>query len=188
MLTSQLVTGLLLGFDSFLVCLAVGALPQRAVRRSQLALAFGLCDGFAAWAGSVVGMQWLRSTSASSEWLGPAAVAAYGVYILYLALRSGDLAANPGAARWLAFGLPVCLSLDNLVAGVATPASAVPAILPALAFGVMSGGLALVGSRVGSAVRARSRFRVRWLGGALLVLFAAGLVLKDALLDLNAHI
>ena len=188
MLQSRLLLALVLSLDTAAVGVGLGAaLPARRRQRLALTLAFALCDGLASYLGWALGLAW-HDAPEGGEWLGPAAVAAYGVYILYLALRSGDLAANPGAARWLAFGLPVCLSLDNLVAGVATPASAVPAILPALAFGVMSGGLALVGSRVGSAVRARSRFRVRWLGGALLVLFAAGLVLKDALLDLNAHI
>src|SRR5262249_42702260 len=117
MTSSVLIVAALLGVDSFIVCLAVGALPPSTAPRRQLALAFALCDGLASLISSVVGMDRLRSSLPWSDWLGPAAVAGYGLYVLYLAWRCQNLTTSPGAARWLVFGLPFCLSLDNLVAG-----------------------------------------------------------------------
>jgi manganese efflux pump family protein len=197
--------GLLLGLASLAVGIGLGAVIPDRNRRGWLALSFALCDGLASLIGSLVGIDRLRSSLSSSlpwgEWLGPLAVACYGLYVLYLTWRCMNPAnpttnptnpANPatnfGAARWLVFGLPICLSLDNLVAGVGTEASGMSAVLAALAFGVVSGGLALLGLGVGSALGARGRFRAGWLGGALLILVAGGLVLKEALVDLTANI
>jgi putative Mn2+ efflux pump MntP len=178
MSTLQLAPGLLLGLDSFLVCLAVGSLPQGRARRIQLALSFGLCDGFASWIGLMAGMEWLLSRLAWSEWLGPAVFATYGLYILCLAWRWRDPAMIPGNNRWLAFSLPVCLSFDNLLAGMGTQASGVSAVLVAMASGVVTGGLALLGLEAGSAVATCSPFRAQWLSGAFLILVAVASALQ----------
>ena len=179
MFTSHLVTALLLGLDGFLVCLAVGALPGRPARRVSLPLSLGLCDGLATWVGAVAGMERVRSALAWGEWLGPAVVAGYGLYVLCLAWRCRGLATGHGGRLW-AFLLPLGLSLDNLVAG-AGAAGAQPA-LAALLFGATSGALALLGMTAGAALGSRRRFRAAWLSGALLLLVAAGLVVKDVFL------
>jgi putative Mn2+ efflux pump MntP len=181
MFTSLLTTSLLLGLDSLLVCLAVGALPEGNMRRHRLALSFALCDGLASLIGSVAGVERLRSFLPWSEGLGLAAVAAYGIYVLYLAWRCQGLTMSPCAARWLVFSLPICLSLDNLVAGIGPEASGVPVGLVALIFGVMSGGLALLGIGVGSALGAHARRRTGWLGGTLLLLVSGFLTMREIL-------
>ena len=96
MFTSHLVSALLLGLDGFLVCLAVGALPARRARRVALPLSLGVCDGLATWVGSAAGMEGVRSALAWGEWLGPAVVAGYGLYVLYLAWRCRGLATGAG--------------------------------------------------------------------------------------------
>jgi putative Mn2+ efflux pump MntP len=180
MLISQLVTGLLLGFDSFLVSLALGALPERSVRRNQLALSFGLCDGAATLIGSVVATERLRSILDWSNWLGPAAVACYGAYVLFLAWRCKNVSTQLASTRWIAFGLPLCLSVDNLITGLGGQAAGAP-ILTAAAYGVISGGLAMFGMVVGSYLPGRSRFGVGWTGAMLLLIAAATLALKETL-------
>jgi|GEM_PF-388944 putative Mn2+ efflux pump MntP len=181
MSTSQLIiAGLLLGLDSFLVCLAVGALPERSVRRSQLALSFGICDGAATWIGSIVGMERLRWSLDWSSWLGPAAVACYGAYVLFLAWRSPGISAKLASTRWLEFGLPLCLSVDNLFAGLGGQPTG-PSFLVPVTFGVISGGLALIGMAVGSFVARRSHLASRWTAAVLLLMVAGGLALKEAL-------
>jgi putative Mn2+ efflux pump MntP len=75
----------------------------------------------------------------------------------------------------------LCLSLDNLVAGVGTDASAGWAALVALSFGVTSGCLALLGIRLGVAVASRTRLHAGWLGGAALVLAGLALLCKETL-------
>ncbi len=181
MLTSQLIiAGLLLGLDSFLVCLAVGALPERSVRRSQLALSFGICDGAATWIGWVVGMERPRWSLDWSSWLGPAAVACYGAYVLFLAWRSQVISAKLASTRWLIFALPLCLSVDNLFAGLGGQPTGHPFLVPA-AYGLISGVLALIGMGVGSFLVRRSHLSSRWTAAVLLLMVAGGLALKEAL-------
>ena len=166
MLNSQFATGLLLGLDSFLVCFAVGTLPGPLLRRMMLGLSFGVCDGLATWIGCVAGMGLLKSTPARWEWIGPLAVAGYGIYILCVARRCQALPARLDTTRWLVLALPLGLSLDNLVAGVGAGVPAAPPVLSALFFGAASGTMALLGLGAGAAVANRSRLRSGWLGGA----------------------
>jgi putative Mn2+ efflux pump MntP len=180
MLISQLVTGLVLGFDSFLVCLALGTLPQASARRKQLALSFGLCDGAATLIGSVVATDRLRSTLDGSNWLGPAAVACYGAYVLFLAWRAQNVSTKLASTRWIAFGLPLCLSVDNLVTGLGGQAAEAP-FLTAVVYGVISGGLALLGLVAGSSLVSRTRFSAGWMGAVLLLIVAASLALKETI-------
>lgn len=175
-----LVLGLLLGLDSLAVGAALGAVTPERLRRWRLALAFGLCDGLASFAGWAAGAAEWRDSFGWCEWLGPAAVGGYGLYVLSLAWRTRWLAGT-GADRWLALGLPLGLSLDNLAAGVGTDASGGSAALAALALGAASGCLALFGLGLGAGLAARVRLRAEWLGGAALLVVALALVCKEAM-------
>jgi putative Mn2+ efflux pump MntP len=182
---SLIYIGLLLGLDSLAVGTGLGAAIQDRNRRRWLALSFALCDGLASWIGTVIGAHSLHSSMEWREWVGPSAVAAYGVYVLFLAWRCQRLTAEP--SRCLVFSLPLCLSLDNLTVGIGLEASGVPSILVAPVFGLLSGGLALLGLQIGSALSARSRFQPGWLSGVLLLLVAGGLILKEAVIDLTVN-
>jgi putative Mn2+ efflux pump MntP len=171
--------GLLLGIDSFAVCLGLGVLRPGVGRRYGLALAFGLCDGSVSFLGWALGFA-CHDAPEWGEWLGPAVVAGYALYVLALAWHSRRLA-EARAGGWLALALPLCLSLDNLAAGVGPDASAGSAALTALAFGAASGGLALLGLRFGTALAARARVRAEWLGGAVLLTVDLALVCKEML-------
>jgi putative Mn2+ efflux pump MntP len=177
MLFPLLSAGLLLGLDSFVVCLGAGAVVESPARRRGLVLSFALCDGLASFVGWAAGAaQWWHSL-AWCEWLGPVAVGAYGLSVLWLAWHSRRLAESGG---WLVLGLPLCLSIDNLAAGMAA-GSAGSAVLTAVAFGAASGCLALLGMHLGAAVAARARARAQWVGGAILLGFAFALLCKEAL-------
>jgi putative Mn2+ efflux pump MntP len=178
---SLVVAGLLLGLDSFLVSVPLGATPLGASHRRWLALAFAVCDGLASFLGWFGGMAEWRTSLLFGDWLGPVAVGSYGIYVLALAWHSRRLA-NASRGSWLAIGLPLCLSLDNLAAGVGADGTAAgSAALAALATGAASGCLALVGMGLGAALTKRIRLRAQWLGGAALVAVALILLCKEAL-------
>src|SRR5712691_5724746 len=122
--------GLLLGLDSLAVCAGLGTLRPNTVRRRWLALSFGVCDGLASLLGSALGVERLRAALAWCEWFGPALVGGYGLYVLYHAWRCQSLERFPSGG-WLAFGLPIGLSLDNLVAGVGPTGFGLSAVLAA---------------------------------------------------------
>lgn len=168
-----LCAGFLLGLDSLAVSFAVGLTPGRGGRR-WLPLAFALCDGLGSWAGAALDLNLRALTGAG--WLGPAAVAGYGLYVL----ASARTAARPTTdGAWLVLVLPVCLSLDNLVAGPSLPFAVTP--LSAVVIGGVSGALALVGSAIGGAGTTWTGRRAGWLSGAILLVLAAALVGRDAL-------
>ena len=65
--------GLVLGFDSFVVGIGLGAPISNWHRRLRIALAFAFCDGLASFVGCMIGASW-RSVFEWSEWLGPVAL------------------------------------------------------------------------------------------------------------------
>jgi len=166
--------GLLLGLDSFIVAAALGMAGVPARQRWRLALAFGFCDGVASMVGACVGF---GTVLGRYEWLGPAVVGGYGAYVLLLAWRSRRPAAPADARGWPAFGLPVCLSIDNLVAGAGAVGG--DTVLAAVACGAVSGSLAFLGLWLGAGFARRVTLRGAWVGGAALVVVAVALLCRD---------
>jgi hypothetical protein len=157
---------LLLGIDSLIACVAIGAIVDRRWRLPLVAL-FGVADGTAFLIGAGVG--WTLSAGVT-EVLEVGTLAALGLYLLVVAAGSRRLAELP---VWL---VPIALIADNLAYGVAYSGS----LLGHAAEQALSSSLlALVGLLAVAAVLPRVERRVvavRFAGGALLVA-AGGLVL-----------
>lgn len=178
---------LLVGLDNLQVAAAVGLLPMPPGRRLRLALAFGLCEGLMPLAGLALGHGLLRALGPWPEAVEVGVLVACGAVILGLALRAPGLEEAGAAGRaeraqpapgWLLFGLPVSLSFDNLLAGVALGTMGYPLLVSALVVGAVSTALCLLG--LFAAGRVRPLFE-RWLPGEVgvwsgLFLVGAGLV------------
>jgi putative Mn2+ efflux pump MntP len=177
---SLFAAGLLLSLDSLLVSVPMGVQRMNAAQRWQVALAFAVCDGLASYLSCASGLaRWCTSVG-PIEWLGPMALGIYGVYMLMVAWQGRRLAAA-GFGGWMALGLPLCLSLDNLAAGVGNDASGSATALAALTCGLVSGCLSLVGLRLGAVIASRVHARAEGFAGAALVAFAIVLVWKETL-------
>jgi hypothetical protein len=159
---------LLLGIDSLIACLAIGAIVDRRWRLPLVAL-FGVADGAAFLIGA--GLGWTLSAGLT-EVLEVATLAALGLYLLVVAAGSRRLAEFP---VWL---VPFALTLDNLAYGVGNNYSG--SLLGHAGEQALSSSLlALVGLLAVAAVLPRVERRaaaVRFAGGALL-LAAGGFVL-----------
>jgi hypothetical protein len=159
---------LLLGIDSLIACVAIGAIVDRRWRLPLVAL-FGIADGTAFLIGA--GLGWTLSAGLT-EVLEVGTLAALGLYLLVVAAGSRRLAELP---IWL---IPIALIVDNLAYGVANDYSG--SLLGHAAEQTLSSSLlALVGLLAVAAVLPRMERRtvaVRFAGGALLVA-AGGLVL-----------
>jgi putative Mn2+ efflux pump MntP len=171
--------GLMLGLDSLAVGFGLGGAVSRK-QRYRLVAAFAAFDGLASLLGWAFGTADWRYSLEWSQWLGPAGVAVYGVYVLGLAWN-GSRIAESDRGGWLALGLPLCLSLDNFVMGTGAETTLALALLTALSFACISGALAMAGLGLGAAVAQRARLRAEWLGGAVLVVVAIALVCKETL-------
>jgi hypothetical protein len=155
---------LLLGIDSLIACIAIGAIVDRRWRLPLAAL-FGIADGTAFLIGA--GLGWTLSAGLT-EVLEVATLAALGAYLLVVAAGSRQLARLP---IWL---VPFALTMDNLAYGVANDYSGSLAG-HAAEQAVSSSLLALGGLLAVAALFPRVERRtaaVRMAGGALLL--AAG--------------
>jgi putative Mn2+ efflux pump MntP len=175
-LTALLVLGFALGLDSFRVSLGLGPLGLSSVRQAQIALTFGLCDAFAPLVGLAVGRSLVEAIGPWTEYLGPLVIGGYGLYVVYLAWQfEGE--GKPMNDRWILFGLPLALSLDNLVAGIGLGVLGFPIFFAALTIGAVSGLMALAGLKLGNAIGRYLPIRSDVLSGAALVFAAATFVL-----------
>jgi hypothetical protein len=102
---------LLLGLDSLIACIAVGALVDR---RSWVWFAglFGLADCVAFLIGAGLGVGLL--SAAATEVIEMGALVLLGVYLLVVAAATAQVTASK--AIWL---LPLALTVDNLAFGLA---------------------------------------------------------------------
>jgi hypothetical protein len=155
---------LLLGIDSLIACIAIGAIVDRRWRLPLAAL-FGIADGAAFLIGA--GLGWTLSAGLT-EVLEVGLLAGLGFYLIVVAAGSRRLAELP---IWL---VPLALIMDNLAYGVANDYSG-SLLGHASEQALSSSLLAFAGLAAVAAVLPRLERRdaaVRVAGGALLL--AAG--------------
>jgi manganese efflux pump family protein len=165
--------GVVLGLDSLRASLGLGVVRRGAASRARVALAFALCDGIAPVLGLVLGAAVVESASLWSGWVGPLALGGFGLFTFLTAGREGWEEKGAGAGTtWASIGMPLLLSLDNLVAGFGLGAVRVPIALSALILGTASGAMAMAGLYLGSLVGRAMPTRAERVGGAVLTLLA----------------
>ena len=177
-----MVTLLLLGFalslDSFRVSLGLGTLKLSRLRQLQIVIAFGVCDALAPLIGLLIGKSLLEFIGPWVEHIGPLLLCAYGVYVIYIAQRCAGSEAGE-TDRWMVLGLPLSLSLDNLIAGTTLGMIGFPILLSVTIIGVMSSLFSLAGLRLGKTAVNLLRFRADLIGGVVLIFIALTFVIED---------
>lgn len=179
-----MLTLLLLGFalslDSFRVSLGLGTLKLSRLRQFQIVIAFGVCDAVAPLIGLLIGKSLLEYVGPWVEHLGPLVLCAYGVYVIYIARRCAGSEAGE-TDRWMVLGLPLTLSLDNLVAGTSLGMIGFPTLLSVAIIGAMSALLSFAGLRLGRTALNFLPFRAELIGGVVLIFIALSFVVEDLL-------
>lgn len=175
-MTTLLLLALGLSLDSFRVSLGLGALKLSPVRQAQVVLAFGLCDGLAPLIGLLIGQSIITFIGAWTEPLGPLALFAYGAYVIYVSRRASEAEEPTG---WIVLGLPLTLSLDNLIAGASLGLVGYPFFLSIVVIGTMSAVMSLVGLRLGRFATGFLTSKTELIGGVALLVVALVLVIED---------
>ncbi len=165
---------LVLGLDSLIACMAIGAIVGR---RSRLPLAalFGAADAVAFLVGSAIAWQ---VSSSVTEVMEMAMLAALGVYLLVVAGLTHAV-----APLWPVWLVPWALSLDNLTYGLVGDPTAGWLLGQAGQQALSSALLALVGLLVG--VLLPRVFPVMQRGAGASAVAGAALVLAAAAMSLT---
>ena len=180
-----MVTLLLLGFalslDSFRVSLGLGTLKLSRLRQFQIVIAFGVCDAVAPLIGLLIGKSLLEFIGPWVEHLGPLLLCAYGVYVIYIAQRFAASEAREAGetGRWMVLGVPLSLSLDNLVAGTSLGMIGFPLLISVMVIGVMSALLSFVGLWLGRTAVRLLPVKIELIGGVVLIFIALTFVVED---------
>jgi len=165
-----LILGLTLSLDNFRTAVALGALRLRWRHAAQVALAFGFWDAVAPLAGILVGQYLGQRIGSTAQYVGAIALATYGLYLLVQAWRTP--APEEFDSRWALFGLPLPLSLDNVVAGTSLGLVGFSPWLAPPVFGAITALMSFAGLQLGRAAAHFIRIRSDLLTGAALVVMA----------------
>ena len=178
MVGDLLVLGFTLSLDNFRSALALGPLRLRPRQAVLVALAFGFWDALAPLAGILGGRYLGERIGATGEAVGAIALGAYGLYLLVRGCRTAPREEFDQLRVLL--GLPLPLSLDNVVAGTSLGLLGFSPWIAAPVFGAVTAVMSLAGLLLGRAAARLVPTRADVLSGAALVVMAgvlgAGLV------------
>jgi putative Mn2+ efflux pump MntP len=170
MIGDLLVLGFTLSLDNFRTAIALGALRLRWRHAGQVALAFGFWDAVAPLVGVLVGHYLGQTIGSTAEYVGAIALGAYGLYLLVRAWRTA--APEEFDSLWALFGLPLPLSLDNVVAGTSLGLVGFSPWLAPPIFGAITALMSFVGLQLGRAAAHFIHIRSDVLTGVALVVMA----------------
>jgi putative Mn2+ efflux pump MntP len=170
MIWELLVLGFALSLDNFRVSIALGTVPFGVRRVVQVALMFGLWDGVMPLAGLWLGRYVGDSIGPIAEIAGSIALGGYGLYLLVTALRNPE--PHEMDHPWALFGIPLSLSLDNLLAGASLGLLGFSPVFSATVFGATTAVMSMVGLCLGRALGRLIRVRADLLSGVTLIIAA----------------
>jgi len=170
MLGSLLVLGFTLSLDNFRTAIVLGAIRLGWRRSAQVAVVFGFWDGAAPLVGILVGDYLGERIGSTADYVGAAALAAYGLFLVIQAWRTPE--PEEPDQRWALFGLPVPLSLDNVVAGTSLGLLGFSPWLAPPLFGVITALMTLAGLQLGRVLARFVHIRSDLLTGVALLIMA----------------
>jgi putative Mn2+ efflux pump MntP len=171
MIGQLLILGITLGLDNFRTAIVLGALRLSWRHSAQVAVVFGFWDFMAPLVGIIIGDVFAEQIGAAAEYIGAGVLAAYGIYLLVESWRNP--APEEMDQRWALFGLPLPLSVDNVVAGTSLGLLGYsPWIAPPL-FGITTAIMTFVGLAIGRAAARFIRIRSDLVTGVALVVMSS---------------
>lgn len=152
-LFSLCVLGFFLSLDNFRLSIALGAFRLGWRRALRTAVVFGFWDGLSPLVGLFIGSYFGGEMGSAAEEVGPIVLVVYGLYLVVRSLQTE--APEDLDDRMALFGIPLSLSLDNLLAGTGLGMLGFPAALTAGIFGAITALMSFIGLQSSGAL---SRF------------------------------
>src|SRR3954470_3140701 len=152
-----LILGTVLSLDNFRTAIVLGGLRLSWRHAVRVAVVFGFWDAVAPLVGILGGDYFAESIGSTADYVGAAVLGAFGLYLVVEASRSS--APEEIDQQWILFGLPLPLSIDNVVAGTSRGLQGFsPWRAPPL-FGVVTAVMTFVGLAIGRVVAGHIRLR-----------------------------
>jgi putative Mn2+ efflux pump MntP len=168
-----LTLGFFLSLDNFRTGVILGPLRFTWRRSVLIAAVFGFFDGLAPLVGILLGKYVGNKVGGPiADIVGPTVLGLYGIYLIVQALR--EKPSEDSDYLVCILGLPIPLSLDNVVAGTGLGLVGVSPVVPALLFGAITAVMTLVGLQLGRGISHLIPMRIRWeyLTGVALIIEA----------------
>ena len=172
---SLLILGTVLSLDNFRLAIALGAFKLSWRGALRIAVVFGLWDGISPLVGLLIGRYFGQEIGPAAEIVGPIVLLVYGLYLVVRSLQTE--APEDLDERMALFGIPLSLSLDNLLAGAGLGMLGFPPVFTAAVFGTITALMTFVGLQLGGVVARFVPVRSDLLSGAGLSIMAVVLVL-----------
>lgn len=173
MVFSLIVLGFVLSLDNFRTAVILGPLRFPWRPALEIAVVFGFFDGVAPLVGILVGHDVSREIGDGlADVVGATALGLYGLYLIVRALQTASQQELEAEHRWSIFGLPVPLSLDNVIAGTGLGMLGLSPLVPAALFGAITFLMTLIGLQLGRVLSHFIPIRPRWdvvVGAALII-------------------
>jgi manganese efflux pump family protein len=170
MIGSLLILGFTLSLDNFRTAVVLGGIRLSWRRSVQVAAVFGFWDGLAPLVGILVGGYLGEKIGSTADYVGAAALAAYGLFLVVQAWRTPE--PEEPDQRWALFGLPVPLSIDNVVAGTSLGLLGFSPWLAPPLFGVITALMTVAGLQLGRVLARFIKIRSDLVTGVALVVMA----------------
>jgi manganese efflux pump family protein len=170
MIGQLLILGITLGLDNFRTAILLGALRLTRRHAVQVALVFGFWDMMAPLVGILAGDVFAETIGSTADVVGAAVLGVFGVYLVVQAWRTPE--PEETDQRWALFGLPLPLSIDNVVAGTSLGLLGYSPWLAPPLFGVTTAVMTLVGLEIGRAAAQYIRIRSDLVTGLALIVMA----------------
>jgi putative Mn2+ efflux pump MntP len=172
---SLLILGVALSLDNFRLAIALGAFKLSWRRALRIAVVFGFWDGLSPLVGLLIGRYFGQEIGPAADILGPIVLLVYGLYLVVRSLQTE--APEDLDERMALFGIPLSLSLDNLLAGTGLGMLGFSPVFTAAVFGTITALMTFVGLQLGGVAARFIPIRSDLLSGMGLSIMAVVLVL-----------
>jgi putative Mn2+ efflux pump MntP len=179
MIGELLILGTVLSLDNFRTAIVLGGLRLTSREAVRVSLVFGFWDAVAPLVGILGGDYFAQTIGSTADYVGAAVLGAYGLYLVIEASRTPEQELDQ---HWALFGLPLPLSIDNVVAGTSLGLQGFSPWLAPPLFGIITAVMTFAGLAIGRVAAGFLHIRSDLLTGLALIVIA---ILQALGLDLG---
>jgi manganese efflux pump family protein len=171
-----------LSLDNFRTSIILGPLRLRLARVVMVAAVFGFWDAAAPLLGLLFGNFIAENIGEIADYIGPATLGMFGVFLLVQAYRHWDHEPDEMEESWTILGLPLPLSVDNFVGGTGLGLLGFNPWISAVVLGLTTFIMSIMGLLLGRLIArlVRLNFRYELVTGCGLVIEAIVLAVLAA--------